>query len=161
MNKRASKMIFVLMVCVIGLIGCSNTVMQTEKCAVSSCNNDVYKEGLCADHYLEMISYTKNGEVNDITSPPTLNLSPTDTPTPELTVTDTTVPTFSTGLDFKKVDGGYAVIGIGSCKDTKIIIPEAYESEPVVKIGENAFYRCKDLTEITIPNTVTSIDSGA
>ena len=100
-----------------------------------------------------------------------LLLSPKDTP--------------SEGLEYSlNVDGkGYSVIGIGTCKDQLIIIPKKYNGKPVVEIGKQAFYNCKtivsiqlptslkkicdsafgnsSLTNIYIPNSVTSIGDGA
>lgn len=41
-------------------------------------------------------------------------------------------------------------------EDHRVVIPEG-----VTKIGDEAFYRCKRLFEITIPNSVTSIGDSA
>ena len=61
-----------------------------------------------------------------------------------------------------KSDGLYYI----GYKETKeIIIPEkvTYNSTEysVTSIGERAFYECKSLTSITIPNSVTSIGKSA
>ncbi|MBQ8311354.1 MAG: leucine-rich repeat domain-containing protein [Clostridia bacterium] len=52
---------------------------------------------------------------------------------------------------------GYIVTGIGTCTDTKIVIPAMYEGLPVTSIGPRAFSHCKKLTTIIIPDTVTKI----
>lgn len=51
----------------------------------------------------------------------------------------------------------YSVVGIGTCKDADIIIPTTHHNLPVTSIGVYAFYDCKGLTSITIPDSVTSI----
>jgi len=67
----------------------------------------------------------------------------------------------SEGLDFEAVDGGYCLIGIGSCKDTAIRIPAEYNGQPVVAIGSSAFEGNESIVVIVIPETVKSIGSSA
>ena len=69
----------------------------------------------------------------------------------------------SEGLQYQKnFDGtAYTVIGIGTCSDTDIVIPEEYMGLLVTSIGDKAFYNCTSLTSITIPDSVTSIGSFA
>ncbi len=55
----------------------------------------------------------------------------------------------------------YIVSGIGSATDTDIIIPSKYNGLPVTSIGSSAFYNCKSLTSVTIPDSVTSIGNDA
>ncbi len=55
----------------------------------------------------------------------------------------------------------YIVSGIGTCTDTDIIIPSTYDTKPVTTIGGSAFYNCRSITSITIPDNVTSIDNMA
>ncbi len=69
----------------------------------------------------------------------------------------------SEGLKFtSNGDGTCTISGIGTCKDTDIVIPKVAPSgEAVVRIGENAFCDYHDLTSITIPDSVTSIGDFA
>lgn len=68
----------------------------------------------------------------------------------------------SEGLLCERNDDGvsFTVVGIGSCTDTDILIPDAYKGYPVTGIN-GAFLECSDLTSISIPDTITRIDGGA
>ena len=55
----------------------------------------------------------------------------------------------------------YTIIGIGTCKDTDIVIPSIYNDLPVTGIGDNAFYNCGSLTSIKILDNVASIGDNA
>lgn len=68
----------------------------------------------------------------------------------------------SKGLEYTLLaDETYAVIGIGTCKDTEVIISNSYNEKAVTCIGESAFVFCNNLTNIVIPNGVTSIEDNA
>ena len=69
----------------------------------------------------------------------------------------------SEGLEYtSNGDGNCYVSGIGSCKDTDIVIPETSpNNERVVAIGEDAFYRCSNLNSVVIPDCVTTIGERA
>ena len=54
----------------------------------------------------------------------------------------------------------YSVVGIGSCTDTKLILPNGYKGKPVSSIGDYAFHNCTGLTNITISNSVTNVGTG-
>lgn len=54
-------------------------------------------------------------------------------------------------------DGTCTVSGIGTCTDTDIKIPSVYDGEKVTGIGDEAFFDCRNLTGVTIPNSVTLI----
>jgi hypothetical protein len=56
---------------------------------------------------------------------------------------------------------GYTVTGIGTCKDTNLIIPSLYNGKPVTSIGMGAFESSNSLTSVVIPNSVTSIAEDA
>ena len=81
------------------------------------------------------------------------------------TTSETQKPTVSTepsvGLAFTQIGKSYSVVGIGTCKDTDIVIPTEYNGLPVKKIGKDAFKNCKSLTSINIPSGVTSIEDSA
>ena len=70
---------------------------------------------------------------------------------------------YSHGLAFSKLQNGtYAVIGVGTCNDTHLIIPPTTPAGGTVStIGEEAFAACADLVSVTIPNTVTTIGEKA
>ena len=72
-------------------------------------------------------------------------------------------PKPSEGLNYALFgDGtGYSVTGIGTCTDTNIVIPSAYNDLPVTSIGNSAFEGCSSLTSINIPDNVTSIGNYA
>ncbi len=84
----------------------------------------------------------------------------------------------SVGLEYYKVEGedAYGVIGIGTCTDEIVVVPEVYNGMPVTYfwgigsdfselilpdsltgIGEGAFANCVSLTSFVIPKNVTSI----
>ena len=69
----------------------------------------------------------------------------------------------SEGLEFTLSDDGtyYKVSGIGTCTDTKVAIPREYNGLLVSTIGAYAFNNCIYITEIIIPDTVTTIEENA
>ena len=69
----------------------------------------------------------------------------------------------SVGLNYKSIENGkaYAVIGIGSCKDSSIIIPSVYNGKPVTMIDSRAFENHISLVSITVPESVTAISTNA
>ena len=64
------------------------------------------------------------------------------------------------GFEFESVDGGYAVVKYTG-SDSEVVIPKTFRGKPVVTIYRYAFYDCKGLTSITIPDSVTNIDERA
>lgn len=67
------------------------------------------------------------------------------------------------GLNYKLSDDGkyYIVTGKGTTTESEIIIPIEYNKLPVKEIGEYAFYNCRSLTSIEIPNSVITIGRAA
>ena len=68
----------------------------------------------------------------------------------------------SVGLEFTlKEDGeSYSVTGIGTCRDTYIVIPTEHNGLPVTSIGDFAFSHCSALS-VLIPDSVTGIGNSA
>ena len=63
------------------------------------------------------------------------------------------------GVEYSDSDfyQGSEVIGFGNLTSSDIVILDYYKGKPVTAIGHDAFYKCTDLTSITIPSSVTSI----
>ncbi len=71
-------------------------------------------------------------------------------------------PKASEGLSFIPIgDDYYWVSGIGTCKDTQIIIPTKHEGKPVIGIQGNAFKNCKNIVSIKMFDTVTIVGDSA
>ena len=58
-------------------------------------------------------------------------------------------------------DGTYTLVEVDVPENGKVVIPSTYHGKPVTSISEGAFTDCKNLTSITIPNSVTSIGDYA
>lgn len=69
----------------------------------------------------------------------------------------------SEGLSFlyDYTAGSYSVTGIGTCKDTRVVIPSAYKGKPVTSIEANAFSGNSLIRSVVVPNSVTSIGQQA
>lgn len=71
-------------------------------------------------------------------------------------------PTPSEGLTFESNgDGTYGVSGIGSCQDTRIVIPSTYSGASVTTVRSGAFAGVTEITEVVFPNTLTTIAANA
>ena len=70
---------------------------------------------------------------------------------------------WSGAFEFTLNDDGvsYSITGIGTCRDTDIVIPSTYKGLPVTSIGDYAFSDCDSLESIQISNGVTSIGDYA
>ena len=79
------------------------------------------------------------------------------------TIPDTPDKPNGNGLAFEinEEGTGYTVVGIGTCTDTAVVIPETYKGKPVTEIGEGAFRGCSSITSIKIPDSVTHISGTA
>ncbi len=69
----------------------------------------------------------------------------------------------SEGLEyaFMEESSSYAVVDIGTCTDTDIVIPDTYEGYAVTRIESQAFYNNTDITSLVIGNNVTEIGALA
>lgn len=69
----------------------------------------------------------------------------------------------SEGLELERGprDNFYTVTGIGNCKDSVVVIPRELNGIPVTEIKRYAFADCKDIDAVSIPDTVTVIQSHA
>jgi len=72
------------------------------------------------------------------------------------------IPTGTTiGLEYTLIDDDTAYsVSKGNVTDAVVVIPSAYNGLPVTTIVGSSFQNYTELIEITIPNSVTSIDSG-
>ncbi len=58
-------------------------------------------------------------------------------------------------------DTAYAVISMDPSEETFIVIPSTYQGLPVVEIGKNVFQMSKEMTNIQIPDSITTIGEYA
>lgn len=81
------------------------------------------------------------------------------------------------GLEFTEINGGYEVTGIGTTKETDIVIPSTYNGKSVISIHggvtylgddeedgyiyEGAFFGCTDIASVYIPESIVAIGEGA
>ena len=72
-------------------------------------------------------------------------------------------PVISEGLEyqFNEADMTCAVLGIGTCTDTDLRIPETLNGYRVTSVAPDAFSACNQIISVTVPNTVTTIGSNA
>ena len=69
---------------------------------------------------------------------------------------------YSQGLAFEETsNGNYSLVGIGTCKDTHIIVPEVYKGRDVVEIGRKAFANQTQIMEISLPESIRTIGARA
>ena len=68
----------------------------------------------------------------------------------------------SQGLEYTVLsDTTCAITGMGTCKDTELIISNYYGGYEVTEIGKSAFKDSSALTSVTIPDSVTSVNIRA
>ncbi len=73
------------------------------------------------------------------------------------------LPTGSVGLTYKsRGDGDCELIGLGSCTDRDIVIPEeSPDGDRVVAIGGSAFIGCKTVDSVKLPSSISAIGDYA
>lgn len=68
----------------------------------------------------------------------------------------------SEGLEFKSNgDGTCDWIGLGTCQDTEIVVPEKNGEETVVSVAKEVLDRKKGITKVTLPDTVKALQENA
>lgn len=67
----------------------------------------------------------------------------------------------SQGLIYNSVSDGYEVADIGSCTDTRIVLPDYYNGKPVVSIGNSAFASVDTISEIVMQEGLLRIGNSA
>ena len=65
------------------------------------------------------------------------------------------------GLEYELNGSYYSVEGIGSSQDYNIIIPKTYNGKLVTNIGYCAFWECKNLISVQIPDSIKTIEGFA
>ena len=71
-------------------------------------------------------------------------------------------PTPSEGLTFSaNSDGTYGVSGMGTCTDTRVVIPATYNGASVTTVQARAFANKTSITQVIFPTTMTAISSSA
>ena len=53
-----------------------------------------------------------------------------------------------------KSDGTYKIVGIGTIKDTDIVIPSTHNGKPITSIGVSAFSENNNITSVVIPENI-------
>ena len=137
----------VLSACTTDTPDISETVDNNENGNINDDNNGSYSNGIGSSDNNENDDLKNNGnDQND-----DLNNNP-----------DNLVVSGSVGLDFRlnREGDSYSVTGIGSCKDTDIIIPNIYNGLPVTKIEDEAFWNSQ-ITSIKLHNGITYIGFDA
>ena len=62
---------------------------------------------------------------------------------------------------FDEKAGGYCIAKADVNIQGEIVIPELYNGKPVIRIAERAFYNCKKMTGIELPDSITNIGASA
>ena len=121
----------------------------------------------------ETTTPTEPSEPNEPTTPaeqnePTTPTEPSEPTTPNEPSEPTTpiepeepVETYELKYKFSSALEGYVVSGYEGTITDSVVIPSTYKNIPIIGIGNSAFYNCRDLKSITIPDSVTSIGNYA
>ncbi len=76
-------------------------------------------------------------------------------------ITETLYAFGSSGLQYKRITANTCtIIGIGTCTDEDVVIPEFIDGNTVVAIEDEAFKNCAFMVSLMIPATVTEIGSN-
>lgn len=145
-----------------GLKFSENKVYAEETSDTFISNNQTY--GITADEPTELPTYAPTEPPTELptyapTEPPTSEPT-TKPPSTSVSTTTTTATPSSDGLVFETSDDYAAVV---DCDEsvTSVIVPETYEGLPVKKISAEAFAECYFMTNIILPETITTIEYRA
>lgn len=113
-----------------------------------------------------LVAIVMAGRIEPVTPPVTTDQPPlltedSESETPAETETKPEL-TYSQGLEYtKNSEGFYIVSGMGTCKDTDIVIPPTYEDQTVIGIDSFFAFRSNaTITSVIIPSTITRIEDG-
>ncbi len=68
----------------------------------------------------------------------------------------------SQGLEFKSNgDGTCTWVGLGTCTDTEIVVPQKNGEETVIAVAKEVLDRKEGITKVTLPNTVIELEEDA
>lgn len=153
MNKKLR------MLCVLGIVitmmfcvsGCSN---NTNSDAADNASGLVNTGNTEADNKDDFVAETTEPGTEDSLTAEPLN------PNGQVVVTDLEP---SDGLEFKSNgDGTCTIVGIGTCTDKDLVIPEKSPAgDTVILIGEYAFYSLEDVESVTLVNYNYEVDKKA
>ncbi|MDG2486748.1 MAG: hypothetical protein P8M65_03475 [Roseibacillus sp.] len=60
-------------------------------------------------------------------------------------------------LNYRTVGGQVTIIDCDEAATGGLVIPDTIEGNPVTSIGESAFFNCRSLAGITIPDSVSLV----
>ena len=113
-----------------------------------------------------LVAIVMAGRIEPVTPPVTTDQPPlltedSESETPAETETKPELA-YSQGLEYtKNSEGFYIVSGMGTCKDTDIVIPPTYEDQTVIGIDSFFAFRSNaTITSVIIPSTITRIEDG-
>ena len=120
------------------------------------------EEGTSYDFKVIAVAGSIKAEETVLSNQKTASVTPTPKPTP--TPTPTPKPTISAaemGFQYKKVSANEIAITGYTGNKADLVIPDHLDGFKVVSIGYHAFYSCRKLISVTIPNSVTIIGGYA
>lgn len=147
--KKIIVFLLCIAVCLI-FVGCS---LQNETTPTKQQHNGLIKEDNTPENYNPQPA----DDADDLAPEDDSEQTPeTEVPSPA-PENDTDGTEDNDGLTFELIGSGYSVKKYEGTSG-KVVIPDEYDGIPVTEIGQNAFYACVTLTEITLPKSLQYID---
>ena len=155
MKKGLSLLLMLLLVMSMMLVACEpeeQPNVDLESTALESDTTEMAEQATTEPTTNEM-----DTSESDTIDPDTSDSDTIENTTEEQTEAPELVP--SEGLSFESYDDGTcAVIGIGTCTDTELVIPDVSPNgDAVIGIGFGAFQNCSHLTSVHFPDGITYI----